>query len=172
MSHMDIDPSWAWVSITSGIGGLILGFVVRPFIAVKKWRDRVMRHKADLGAVEMVPPTFDQWERKTVDTSGYEWVGLPVTIRNNSQDKITNVSFGVWQRGSENDHSEAARCQLVMPGDSASEVAWTSISSNKVSARFGDQLIFFVRFDDADAKRWEGLFDIKAKKQWTVHRFD
>ncbi len=156
----------AWVSAVTGAAGLFLGSIVRPLITSVRSR---RRHSKDMDAVALTIGDFGQWQRRAADP-GHTWVGVPVHIRNSSDDKIKTVAYGAWRRERKDDPAEAERRPVLMPGESADGTAWLSIPDAALTAGYRDNLISFVRFDDANGIRWEIVHDTKAKRPWKKQR--
>jgi hypothetical protein len=122
-----------------------------------------------MDAVALTIGGFGEWEQHTADP-GYTWVGVPVHVTNNSNDKIKTVAYGAWKRDRKDDPAAAERRPVLMAGESADGKAWLSIADAALTEGYRDELISFVRFDDGNGTRWEIVHDTKAKRPWKKQR--
>lgn len=123
-----------------------------------------------MGSVPVPPTPVSRYEY----VMDQEAVLFPMTVTNGSEDKISNVEFGIrWHQAGER---QAAYVPALNPGESHAASAADLIDDpaafepHDLDEIWLARLAFFVRFTDQRGARWENVLDHSTDPRWQSRR--
>jgi len=159
-----------WLPVVAYVLGLATTYVFKPIGHVLRWWRARRRHSSQMGRVVPRPRDFGTWSRKPEPTRpGHEWVTAAIAVENGGDETVSALRYGFWRRPHSRHPVLCASEPSLAPGSRVEGTAADLFASSDITSTLVAKLVFFVRFDDDDRRRWETQLD-GSTSHWSTKR--